>query len=156
MRAEIGDTITVFLDGKPYETYIDEHGTQRFRIDPTHLLWDRWSGMDHIGNGRGKEDLNDLAIAYGGGEFDQRTYAEFNMSIGYSVSGFCELSCFEDMRLVNPLWGQKEEDIPDDTYLFALLRKYEISLSEMISLIMEREGLEHSEAERYFVENFIG
>lgn len=101
-----GDIITVIVDSRLYETYIDESGVQRFREDSTHPLWDRWCGDETTRLGRGTEDLNDLIMAYHRGEFDQRTYMEFNMSLGYSVCGFLELSSFDDLVLLNPLWDE--------------------------------------------------
>ena len=112
MEFKPGDLFTVMIDSRPYETYIDENSTQRFREDPTHPLWDRWCGDKASNNrgrfGRGTEDLNALCVAYSRGEFDQHTYMEFNISIGYSVSGFSELHNFWDLDLMNPLWGDPE------------------------------------------------
>ena len=155
MEYKKGDVITVTVDGRPYETYIDEHGTQRFRVDPTHPLWDRWCGDENDRRGRGTEDLNKLSIAYHHGEFDQRTYMEFNMSLGYSVGGFCELHNFFDLRLVNPLWDQSESDEPDDAYISSKLGDNTMKLEEALQMIMRREECSYTEAQDYVQNEFI-
>jgi hypothetical protein len=53
--------------------------------------------------------MNELAMRYHRGEFTVRDYAEANIFIGYSVSGFCNLSAFEDMEISNPLWDDDEK-----------------------------------------------
>jgi hypothetical protein len=94
--ARPGDVIIVKVGGNSYETVIDKAGVQRFRKNAV---------LDHLFNS-GRLDLNQLAIDYRRGAFDQRTYAEFNMALGYSVCGFAELSSFEDMEIENPLWSK--------------------------------------------------
>lgn len=88
------DKIKVKVGGRKYSTKIDNIGTQRF--EENSVL--RFLVDEKIIN------LNKLGIAYQEGKFTQRDYAEFYMMIGYSVSGFSELSFFEDYDIENPLW----------------------------------------------------
>lgn len=97
MKREDKSVIMVKVGGVEYETIYDEHGTQRFRED-------RFLGL-LINNGL--LDLNKVEVAYHEGKMgDQRCYAEFKMALGYSVSGFSELSAFEDMEIDNPVWKE--------------------------------------------------
>ncbi len=95
MKLKPGTEIDVLVGGVSYKTVIDEHGVQRFKANAVikHLLDSK------------KLDLNDLARDYHAKKFDQRSFAEFHMSLGYSVSGFCDLSFFEDLDILNPVWG---------------------------------------------------
>jgi hypothetical protein len=97
-----GDIIIVKVGGKEYETIIDDNGTQRFRQNTAlRALLDAATSKG--------VDLNLLASMYHGGEvITQRDYAEFNMMLGYSVSGFSELSFFYDMEIENPLWEERD------------------------------------------------
>lgn len=88
-----GDKITVIVGGVPYPTVI-ENGVQRFI---------RNNVISHLQD-VGLIDLNKVAVEYKRGKFTQREYAEFNMSLGYSVCGFAELHEFQDMEIENPLW----------------------------------------------------
>lgn len=51
-------------------------------------------------------DMNALAIQFQTQEPrpSLRQYAEFHMLIGYSVSGFCELSFFKGLEVRTPQW----------------------------------------------------
>jgi hypothetical protein len=96
-----GDVIIVKVGGVPYETVMVK-GVQRFK---------RNALIDHLSK-TGQLDLNQIAIQYNEGQynegkFDQRSYAEFNMALGYSVSGFADLSAFQDMEIENPLWKKE-------------------------------------------------
>lgn len=84
----------VTVGGKKYETEWDGD-VQRFKAN----------GVLKYLFERGALDLNELARIYHTKKpFSQRDYAEFNMMLGYSVSGWCDLSSFHDMEVVNPLW----------------------------------------------------
>jgi prolyl-tRNA editing enzyme YbaK/EbsC (Cys-tRNA(Pro) deacylase) len=83
---------------KFYPTFIDEDGVQRFEQN---------SVLCHLFQ-TGKLDLNQLAVDYHEKKFSKVDYAELNMMLGYSVSGFCDLSSFQDMRITNPLWRKKK------------------------------------------------
>jgi len=157
MGYKTGDVITIRVDGRPYKTYIDENGTQRFPYNSAHPLWDRWKGDDDgERKGRGTEDMNNLAVAYHRKEFDQRTYMEFNMSIGYSVCGFQELSSFDDLLLINPIWGETDDHVGDDTYLYANLENGTFTLEEVLQKIVVRDQITYTEAQALFVKNYIG
>jgi hypothetical protein len=90
----IKEIIKVKVNNIEYDTIIDKHGTQRFIENKVirHLV-----DIKVI-------DLNKLVIDYFNNKFDQKSYAEFNMMLGYSVSGFSELSSFMDYEIINPLW----------------------------------------------------
>lgn len=88
-----GDQIEVDVGGVRYLTVIQnnvqrfyENGVIRYLVD------------NNIVN------LNDVVVAYHNGKFSKRDYAEFNMMLGYSVSGFCDLSSFTEYDISNPLW----------------------------------------------------
>jgi hypothetical protein len=91
-----GDVVVVRVGGKDYETIFDENGVQRFRKNGvlTHLVKIR------------SIELNQIALMFGRGSFSQRDFAEFNMALGYSVSGFADLSHFKDMEIENPVWAE--------------------------------------------------
>ncbi len=89
-----GDVVTVSVGGVDYETVIDKDGVQRFRRNMV---------LDFLFKDK-RLDLNQLAVDYHHKKFDQRSYAEFNMALGYSVCGFADLSSFQDMEIDNPLW----------------------------------------------------
>lgn len=90
-----GDIIKVKVGGVGYDTIIDSDGVQRFKVNTT---------VRYLLDANGKIDMNALRLAYNAGAFNKRDYAEFHMMIGYSVSGFCELSPFMDWEVYNPLW----------------------------------------------------
>jgi hypothetical protein len=98
LKPKPGDVITVKVGGKEYDTVIDEQGVQRFKENGVlKYLFDR-----------GALDLNEIARIYHTKKpFSQRDYAELNMMLGYSVSGWCDLSAFQDMDVKNPLWENK-------------------------------------------------
>ena len=121
--------ITVLVDGREYETIIHENGTQRFpQVPGLHEILCTDTGISRrpvrtpnpvppnvIDLAKTNEavawvvknnpcDLNEMEVAYQRRAFPQLDYAEFKMAIGYSVSGWCELSAFLDMSVINPLW----------------------------------------------------
>lgn len=67
----------VRINGKIYPTIIDEHGVRRF---PENTLF-RWLVDSKT------VDLNKLSIAVQSGKFSPTEWMEFNMGLGYSVSG---------------------------------------------------------------------
>lgn len=89
--------IMVKVGGIEYPTVIDERGTQRFIGNKL---------LCHLVDS-GQVDLNRLGIDYQHEKFSQREYAEFNMMLGYSVSGFAGLSSFHDFEIENPLWESR-------------------------------------------------
>jgi len=93
-----GDKIMIKIGNRKIETYIDPHGTQR--ITPVNKLYNYLYEC-------GKLDLNRLAVAVDTGQFKFKDYFELYLSIGYSVSGFSELSRFQKYQIKNPLWEQE-------------------------------------------------
>ena len=108
--AEIGDIVTILVNGVAIETEIDDHGTQRFKQnDVIRFLVDS-----------GKIDLNQLYIAVLTEKLDDWAYFEFYMALGYSVCGFYEVfgpsSSWEDngrepVEILNPVWETEEETV---------------------------------------------
>jgi len=94
-----GDKITILVNGNPYETYIDEHGVQRFPMNTV---------IGYLFN-VGILDLNKLAVDYHNGKFHKDDYMKLNMDLGYSVCGFADLSSFEDYEIINPLWSEEND-----------------------------------------------
>lgn len=119
-----GDTFTVLLDGKPYPTYIDEKGTQRFvgnkiLSDSMNLVFDTQYTGPIL-------DLHALAIDYHKGKYTLEEMTHFYTDIQYSVSGFSTLGYFEEMEILNPLWvkGPRESiSIATALEVFDLLGK---------------------------------
>lgn len=99
MKDRVGDIIQVKVGEKTYDTMIDEAGVQRF-IKNSLLCY--LFEEDMI-------DLNQICFDYHHDKFSKIDYAEFMMALGYSVCGFAELSCFEDMEIENPLWEDKDD-----------------------------------------------
>lgn len=81
---------------KEYPTYIDEYGVQRFYENSVirHLRYTK------------AIDLNELSGDFFENKFTQIDFLEFNMALGYSVSGLAELSYFQDLEIDNPLWHE--------------------------------------------------
>lgn len=106
-----GDVIPVVIEGKLYETVIDDSGVQRFKSNTVLQYM-----FEHDTDGRPAAmhkqmlNLNTLGVAYSQGKFDKRDYMEIVMQ-GYSVSGFCDLSMFWDWTISNPLWDDGEPSL---------------------------------------------
>lgn len=90
--------IIVKVGGIECPTVIDEHGTQRFIKNKL---------LCHLVNS-GQVNLNRLHIDYLHDKFSKREYAEFFMSVGFSVSGFADIEVFRDIEIENPLWEKGE------------------------------------------------
>jgi len=153
-----GDKIIIKVGGIEYETVIDDAGTQRFVKNPDHWLVKQIPMIYDTYLKRDIQDMNTMARRYHQGEFSQRDYAEMNMAIGYSVSGFCELSSFHDMIVENPLWASDTDNEYTnmiDSYLLKKLCKHEITLSESIDIIQKRDGVTRTEAEKHFISQFL-
>lgn len=139
-----GDVIPVRVGGVEYRTMISEHGTQRFIENPD----DPW--VKRLRNNPGGaynpqgdiEDLNAMALLYHRGGLTQREYAEMNMAIGYSVSGFCELGSFDDMDVDNPLWSAPDDLDPAD--LVQLGEVPRTVAAVLLSALRESEDLDRA------------
>lgn len=94
-----GDKIMIKIGNRNVETYIDPHGTQR--ITPVNKLYAYLYETKKL-------DLNMLAVAVDTGQFSFKEYFEMYLSIGYSVSGFSELSRFQKYQIKNPVWERDE------------------------------------------------
>jgi len=126
-----GTKVNITIEGKTYETYIDDDGTQRFpEVPGLHGL--RWTDTGRFRGQNGPRharpvslevaelaktntavawlvenqptDLNMMSVAFQEGAFTRIDYAEFNMHIGYSVSGWSMSFFFEYDMIWNPLW----------------------------------------------------
>jgi hypothetical protein len=119
MNTKPGDVIIVQIEGKDYKTVIDNRGVQRFPGNSVlQYMFDHNTdgekSMQIGSNGYIKHDsmlnLNTLSLAFAHGKFDKREYMEIVMP-GYSVSGFCDLSQFQDWHIMNPVWGDTEPSL---------------------------------------------
>ncbi len=107
-QPEPGDFVCVLIDGEPYTTVIDDHGTQRFIQNDV---------IDHMFQ-IGMIDLTKVYIEVLTQKLDEVDYMRLHMSLGFSVSGFMEKfgpgGSWEDngrepVTLINPLWIDEEE-----------------------------------------------
>ena len=99
MSDELQDVIMVKVGEKEYPTFIDGNGVQRF-VGNDLLKW------IHLTR---NVDLNILGIAFQHNLFSKQEYLEFYIGISTSLSHIMELDWFEDIEIVNPLDGGKDE-----------------------------------------------
>ena len=87
-------TITIEINGEPYETIFDKKGVQRFPKSKliTHLV------------DSSQVDLNRLSRDFQEGKFSKREYMQFYRDIGYSVCGYMDV--FPNLKVENPLWDK--------------------------------------------------
>ena len=94
----------VRINGKDYQTVIDEYGVRRYRES---------SVLRHLID-TGAVNLNQLAVDFHGGKFSAVDYLEFNMGLGYSVLGLCDLHVFfgqpEDGMFAGLGWKIEQPD----------------------------------------------
>jgi hypothetical protein len=108
-----GDEIIVTIGSREFTTVIDKHGTQRFKkntvinawVDASGKEFEKWLRTDRTTPE--PFNLNVLGLEYLRGEHTLDDMLTFYTSIGYSVSGFSDLSFFDDLDIRNPIW---EED----------------------------------------------
>lgn len=104
-----GQKIEVKVDGRPYQTHIDEQGIQRF---VSLGLGGKLASLPFAG------DLNQVCVefirGFRAGRYTMQDYQEFNMSLGYSVSGFADCmssltlnSGIPDTQIENPVWDKE-------------------------------------------------
>lgn len=92
--------ITVYVGGAPYRAAIDPGGVLRFEKN--------WA-VDALLEAS-SIDLNRLSLAYqrrrglDASDVELRQYAEVMMGLGYSCSGFCDLSAFAALEVRAPTW----------------------------------------------------
>lgn len=112
VRVKLGEHYTVKVGDWEYDTVIDEYGVQRFVGNEAIRLMIDGSTDDFERSlaSKGPQPsftLNDLAIAFYNGNVPLKDMADFYTGMQYSVSGFCDLSYFEDLEIINPLWKVK-------------------------------------------------
>ncbi len=73
--------VTVLVNGEPVETYVDEHGVQRFV--PNGVITYLFEN-DQL-------DMNEIFKAFTKDEFTLEAYQEFYQGMGFSLSGFEEI-----------------------------------------------------------------
>lgn len=92
------ETFFVLVGGARFRALTDKLGTERF-IGSTVVDWIVASD-DQL--------LNRLALAYASNlrdhAFVQRDYVVFYTMLGYSLSGFCDLSEFKYLEVATPKW----------------------------------------------------
>lgn len=110
-RLKEGTVIPIRVGGRVINTTIDHLGTQRLPSDPILCAW--VSGSANVsGSGRLVGfTLNDMVMLYHEGKFTFDEWLDFYLNIGYSVGGFCDLSEFSHLDIVNPVWGDDPADV---------------------------------------------
>jgi hypothetical protein len=100
------ETIIVKVGGRPFETYIDRHGVQRFRVNTVlnHLCNLMMKNMTVDGKPYG---LNEMNMEFFEGKFSNNDWLTWYTSFGYSVSGFMDISHFDHLDIENPLWDKE-------------------------------------------------
>jgi hypothetical protein len=94
VKVNPGDKITIKIGDQEIETTVDEYGVQRLPRNPI------YDGMID----KGLVDLNEMVRSYRAGRIKFEDYLEFYLNIGYSVSGFADLSSFQHLEIRNPIW----------------------------------------------------
>lgn len=97
------EKIPVIINGREFQTFLDEGGVQRF---VGNSVINRM--IDSMGS-RDKMSLNTLAIDFHSGMFSNDEWLDFYTSTNYSVSGFMGLSDFSYLEIQNPLWEEASE-----------------------------------------------
>ena len=103
-KFEPGEEITVYLAGKPYETVIDEKGVQRFKGNRIIKDFVDKSVDLHTSQAENVFSLHEVAVKYAHSEYTFEEMLELYTNIGYSVSGFSDISIFEHLDIFNPAW----------------------------------------------------
>lgn len=133
-----GDVIPVRVGTVIIDTTIDKGGVQRFPEDPILGAWvdgtsaatdaynkrrsvSGWKVENSAGERYEDENfnLNHMARLRRQGRFTDEEWLNFYLHIGYSVSGFSDLSDFSHLEIVNPAWGDPVEKVyayPDENY----------------------------------------
>jgi hypothetical protein len=114
-----GDHVRIKVGERFFDTVFDKHGVQRFHTDK--IISDFIEGTtaaNDVYNANHRDfhlrnveffTLNDLGKNYERGHYTQDEFLTFYTSFGYSVAGFADISHFEDLEIVNPVWGDKLE-----------------------------------------------
>lgn len=108
-----GSIIPVRVGSRTFDTVIVQ-GVQRFVantvisafVDDSIVSFNKWLQVGRREGAPGPYGLNTLAFEYHEGKHSLDDMLTFYTSIGYSVSGFSDLSFFEDLDIRNPLWEQ--------------------------------------------------
>jgi hypothetical protein len=93
---KLDDIIFVTISGKAYPTKIDEHGVQRFL--PAPLIPNDPVLIEYLNKG----NENGAFAAYKNRRIPYREYLEYEISLGWSVTGLCDLFPYANVQ--NPLW----------------------------------------------------
>jgi hypothetical protein len=107
-----GDHIPVEIGKKTFDTFIDDHGVQRFVpntiiegiVDNGTEAFNAWLKTDR----RAPEpwNLNTLVMEYAEGKHTKDDLLDFYTGMGYSVSGLSGLSYFAKQKIKNPVWDR--------------------------------------------------
>jgi hypothetical protein len=100
------ETIIVKIGGREFKTYLDGHGTQRFRKN--HLISQMVDRNTQPGSRGNKIDLNQVAMEYYAGTYSLEDYLDFYAATGYSVSGLLGFTEFGHLDVENPLWDNED------------------------------------------------
>lgn len=108
----VNEIIIVKVDGREFETYIDEHGVQRFLENAAIRRYVDFAneGPPDFKIKEGAYTLNDLWIDWHESsreDFPIEDMMVFYTMMGYSVSGFADV--FPDAYIENPRWEDNDE-----------------------------------------------
>lgn len=136
-----GDEIPVIVGDRTFTTIIDANGVQRFKVNTAINAFVNASTVAfnrHNSTRRGPAPytLNNLAIEYHEGKHTLDDMLTFYTSIGYSVSGFCDLSYFQNLDIRNPAW--------EDSHYTSLSSKAYAELMKLIGVPYETSNDEPS------------
>lgn len=117
--ASDAEIIMVKVGDREFKTALDQNGVQRFMPHneaPAELVeklkeWEAYLHSDHSTHPsipKGIYTPNDLAMDFYNGVYTVDEMLSYETSSGYSVCGLAELSYFEDMEIINPLWDKEE------------------------------------------------
>lgn len=112
------EIIMVKVGNREFKTALDQNGVQRFMPHdeaPPELVaklkaWDDYLNMDHSTHPsipKGIYTPNDLVLDFYNGVYTLDEMLSYQTYSGYSVCGLEELSYFEDMEIINPLWEKE-------------------------------------------------
>lgn len=114
------EIIIVKVGDREFKTALDQNGVQRFMPHdeaPAELVeklkdWEAYLNSDHSSHPpvpKGIYTPNDLAMDFYNGVYTVDEMLSYETYSGYSVCGLADLSYFEDMEIVNPLWDREKD-----------------------------------------------
>lgn len=101
-----GDHFTVKVGDWEYDTVIDDRGVQRFVANEAVSLMVDGSTRDYSRPFAYSPSvtLNEIGVAFYEGKIPMKDMIDFHTAMGYSVGGFADLSYWDGIEIINPLW----------------------------------------------------